>query len=146
VPDEDVSSDNLLRQFADVEHEIRDLKERLTLLNAQRARLEAILLDQWQEGGVQKTTVDGLTIYIRRDLWAKCENGEVLTGTDLDHSVTTKVDTHKLSAAVREILRVYEGGTMEGASPEAILRRHFGDDVADAIQISENYSLRSLKA
>jgi hypothetical protein len=143
--DEVVSNkDSLLRQFADCEHEIRDLKERLAILQATRARLEAVLLDQWEESGVQRTTVDGLTIYIRRDLWAKCENADVLAGTELDHSITTKADTHKLSAAVREIIRAY--ASMEGMHPTEILRQHFGDEVAAAITITENYQLRSLKA
>lgn len=140
-----MSEDSLLRQFADVEHELRDLKERTEILKAKRARLEMILLDAWNEDGVQRTTVDGLTVYIRRDIWARCENPDAIAGTDLDHSITRKADTHKLSAAVREIIRCY-AETMEGATPQEIIRQHFGDEVAAAIVVTENFQLRSTKA
>lgn len=100
--------DKTLKEFVELETERRELKDRLKKVKAKQSKLEEELLEKFQESGVQSLNIDGLTVYLRRQLWAyppsenKEEFYQILKDTGYGDFVRETVNTHSLSALFRE--------------------------------------------
>jgi hypothetical protein len=121
-------------RFVEVSREIKDLEDRLKALKSQRDELQEGLLEQFSSAGVSSVRVDGLTVSLRREVWATCKESNyeracaALTAAGLSEFVQPRFNAHTLSAYVRELDR--------DGKP---LPKEFDG----AIEVSERFSLRA---
>jgi len=74
------------------------------------AALETELLEAFAEAGVPRLTIDGRTVYVHRQLWAKREEGvdmaqacKALVSAGFDQFVSESYNSNTLSAWMREM-------------------------------------------
>lgn len=67
-----------LKQFVALEHERREHEEKLKAIGEKISSLQAALLDQFADLGMQNANVDGLTVYVRTDRYVS-KKGEAST-------------------------------------------------------------------
>jgi hypothetical protein len=113
-----------VREYARLRAERGELEDRLAALKAKLEELEPLALDYFQEHGVDRLSLDGVTLYLRREVWAgKCEGVTADQAVDALHRfgfedfAQPRVNYQGLSALFRE--REREEG-IEGAVPEAL--------------------------
>ncbi len=58
-----------LGRFAQLEHERRELEDRLDAVKKEQAQLQEYILDDWANRGQKSANVDGLTIYVAQDFY-----------------------------------------------------------------------------
>jgi len=100
-----------LARFAALEHERRDLEERLDAIKKEEAGLQDTILEEWAERGQQSARVDGLTVYVARDFYCT-KRGEismeqlldVLRSSGLDRCIQVGYNASSLKAFVKEQL------------------------------------------
>jgi len=137
-----------LARFVEIEKARRELETRLEELKAERATLEEELLRQFQESGIDSMRVDGMTVYLKREIWAGAKDGDyeracrALREAGLDQYVQERFNTQSLSAYVREQARLLADDT---AGPDEILAV-LPEPLRDAISVTEKFSLRTRKA
>lgn len=126
-----------VKTFIELETRKRELKEELERLEAEKAEIEQSLLKHFEESGIQKVSMNGMTVYLHRQIWASAKEGNkealcnALKKSPLKDLVYITYNSNKLSAIVRE----YES---EGKSlPRSI---------ADLIEVTEQFSIRLRKS
>lgn len=113
----------------------RALEEEIDRIKFERRTLEERVMEQWAEAGVQHVRQQGMTVYLRRDVWAgiheefKTAAPYAFMRADLGHMLS--VNSQTLSAYVRELERKGE------EAPEEIAR---------LIRTTEQFSIRSRRA
>lgn len=85
----------------------REAEERIAEINEQIKECERLILRDLQEEGVDRITVDGKTVYVRREVWASSGGDtpalvQAFKEEGLDELVTETVSSQRLSAWVRE--------------------------------------------
>ena len=107
---------NPISRLVELDVRKRELEEELKGISEERAAIEEQLLDKWAEEGVQNMRVNGMTVYLHRQLWASVKPDEKSRAIDIFEANGMKdmlsVNTQTLSAWVRE--------QEEGGIPEAI--------------------------
>ena len=124
-----------LHEFVELEKERRKLEVQLKSLKARKAKLEEHLLTEFEQAGVQNMRVDGMTVYVHRQTWANhAGNPDALVAAmraaGMGEMVKTSVNTHTLSAWVRELHSIDE---------------NIPTPIAPHISVSEKFSLRTNK-
>ena len=66
----------LVKQFAELKRQEADLRGQLETVEKARKLLEQQVIDAYAEAGVQKLTVDGATVYLRRDVYPSYPQGK----------------------------------------------------------------------
>jgi hypothetical protein len=101
-----------LCEWAALNQEKRQLETRLTQIKARQEALTAPILEYFIEGRQQRTTVDGETLYLAKETWAKAAPGcqETLNAWLTAHGLAdfimpARANTNTLSAYVRELRR-----------------------------------------
>lgn len=95
-------------RFTEIEHERRTLEDRLKVLKKEKAKLEPQILADFEAGKVQNSRVNGLLIYLHRQLWASAKDGDraracaALKAAGLGDYVEEGFNSSSLSAWVRE--------------------------------------------
>jgi len=125
-----------LKEFAELEEEKAQLKNRLNEIDRREEVLADVLKDGMIDAGIKSINIAGRTIFIRTDIWAKIlTSKEELVGalkeSDLGEYVSIGVNHQSMSAYVRNQLE------SEEPFPDP-LKKHLGH--------SEVHSLRSKKA
>ncbi len=99
-----------LRTYARLDKEKRGLEDRLKKLKVQIEETSHAVLDHFQKLGIDRVTVEGVTIYVRRELWAGREQDvsvdqacTALKDAGLSEYAHERVNTQSLSAYVREL-------------------------------------------
>lgn len=137
----------LVKQFITLEQKRRKKEDDLEEIKKELASLEQDLLLRFERAGTQKMTVNGHTVFIHRQLWAKAKGEPWLTvqalkDADLGELVEEKFNTHRLSAYVREQVGQAPPGSVLGVDDIiALLPKPLQGTVA----VSEKFSLRSKK-
>ena len=67
---------NKLQELLRLDAEAADLGEKLKAIAEGRAKLEAVLLEQFADDGINKVTVTGRTVFIKRDVFPKFVEGK----------------------------------------------------------------------
>lgn len=110
---------------------IKDAKRVLGELDDVRAALEEQLLEQFAEAGVSSVKVNGHSVGMRRDVYAKIIDPErlhdALRAAGFGDLIQPKVDSTKLSALVRE----FDRGEVECPA-----------ELAEVVTASEKFSIR----
>lgn len=117
-----------VKRFAALSKRKGDVEGELDSIKGQLAALEATLLEDFGTHGVQNLSVDGMTVYLMTQTWAKAPDidklGSQLSEADAAFLIQRKVNTQTLSAWVRE-------------------RKKMGEAIPDSIEVSENMSIRA---
>jgi hypothetical protein len=99
-----------VRAYAGILQEIRTLEDRLKQLKTARDNLEQQIYDYFAEIGVPNLTIDGETLYLKRELWAGCEEGTnqeqactALRKSGLGDYASERMNSQGFSALIREI-------------------------------------------
>lgn len=112
-----------------------ELEGQLDQIKYERKVLEERLMEQWAEAGVQHVRQNGMTVYLRRDVWAgidaeyKTSAPYAFMRADLGHMLS--VNSQTLSAYVRELERKGE------EAPE---------DIRQLIRTTEQFSIRTRRS
>lgn len=69
-------TDLLLEELVNIDRTRKELKSDLDKLNSERAIIEAKILDTWEQTGTSQQKVDGSTIYLHGQKWAKPKDGD----------------------------------------------------------------------
>jgi len=99
----------LLKQKNELEAELKSVKGKMS-------DIEDDILDYFAENGVDQIRVDGVTLYPRSQLWASAKTEtemKILAEHGHQDLVEEKVNTHRLSALIREMLQETENKTLE---------------------------------
>ncbi len=108
----------LARRFAQATREKRQAQELIRVLDAELTELQGRLLGSagepglMRKAGVSRITVDGMTVHVRRELWARAAPGReeeacrALAECGLGVYASPAVRTSSLSAFVREVVGV----------------------------------------
>lgn len=106
-------------------------------IKAQADELEKKLIEAFSEEGMQRATVEGQTIYLRRDLYAQKKPGveasdleAALVKSGLDHFIKPAVNMQSLSAYLRDLDKT---------------ETELPDDLAAVVQGFEKFSVRVTK-
>lgn len=130
---------NAISRLIEIDTQKRALEDQLKDLNAERSALEAELLDQWAEEGVQHVRQNGMTVYLHRQLWASVKPEErpravqAFEAAGLEDMLS--VNTQTLSAWWRERADVEE--QEEGGIPETI---------KELVNVEERYAIRTRRS
>lgn len=121
----------LASKMVRIDAAIKAAAAELDRLKANRAEVEETLLEQFAAAGVSSLKVDGKTVSLRRDLYARILDADrlhdELTAAGYGDLIEAKVNSARLSALVRE----FDRG--EAECPGAL---------ADVVTASERYSIR----
>lgn len=120
--------------------EIKDLKSKTKKLEDETAEIEAELLPQFKESGMDRMTIQGRTVWLDRKVWASAGGDmprlvDAMKAAGLEDMVGETVNGNTLSSWVREF---DPEGTM---SPEEIVG-NLPPEVKDAITVSEVFKLQ----
>jgi len=102
-----------LKEFAELEGEKAEIKNRL---NEITRRLEVIgpeLLDDMIDDGIQNINISGRAVHIRKDIWAKVESTKeqvvkALKESGLEEYVTVGFNHHSISSYIRHQVEAEE--------------------------------------
>lgn len=105
-----------LREYADLRTEIKELEAKVKELRKTAENIEGQLLNDFANEGVQRMTVDGKTLYLRREVWARrhtdvdsTDMAQALMGSErFADLVSPSVNMQSLSARVREYVQEEE--------------------------------------
>jgi hypothetical protein len=102
----------MLREFAALAREKSTVKDRLDEIERRMTELQEPLKEHFVNGGMQNARVDGMTCYIRRQLWAKLKEGHdmdeavaAMKGNGMGEFVREAFNVHTLSSHARELAR-----------------------------------------
>lgn len=124
-----------LREFVRLNNYRRELDEKLTVVKSQIAGLEVVIRDDMETSGIQSFNVDGLTVYLHRQLWASAKDLEALAQfADTAEFVRPRVLAQTISAYVRELPVDDEGMPV------------LPKQIKDAVNVTEKFSVRTRKA
>lgn len=127
-----------LRDFVRIKRRIAELDSQLRSAKDEADRLQESLLEEYAQEGIPSITIDGMTVYMHRSIWASPAEGisndrfvGTLKSVGLDHFVKETYSSQTLSAYVRELMKEEE------SLPE---------ELEEAIRVTEKYSLRTRRA
>lgn len=99
----------LLRRYTELANELRTCSERAESLEAEIKPLQEALLEAYAENGLQRATLNGLTVFVRHDFFASKKAGvsteslcETLVKCGCEYLVKTGYNANSLRAKVRE--------------------------------------------
>lgn len=135
-----------LARFVELQKEKRELDDALKNVKRQLDELEPLLLEQMTEEGIQSVKVNGLTLYLKRQLWAGAADGnydaacDALIAEGLAEFVQRRFNTNTVSAYVRELEKAFadNGGSFEEFRLPGALD--------GAISVAEKFTIGSRKA
>lgn len=125
---------DLLKRIVRLKKERDAAEAKLAKVKAQIDEQEPAVLEWFQSNGIGSIKVDGITVHIRRELWASVgENGvdflrDALDAAGIDSStvIAERANTQTLSAVIRE----FEHD-----------ERPIPNSLAQAVKISEKFKL-----
>jgi hypothetical protein len=128
---------NKVKRYVELADRKKRLQEELDAVSAEARPLEKEIIQEFEQTGVHSVKVDGATVFLYRQLWAKAKEGnydracEALAGAGLGSFVERRFNTHSISAYVRE---------------QEACGQDIPASIRDALEISETYSVRTRKA
>jgi hypothetical protein len=99
----------LERQMVAVKTKIEETETKLDALKAERDKLEEQILEQWMPNGLNQVKIDGRTVYLRTDRYAKVEDRaaaiRLLKRSRHGRNIVQEGYNHNtLSAVVRQLI------------------------------------------
>jgi len=104
------ASDKQLQRYVELAIQRRELEQQLKEIKAAMADLEEPVLSYFEEKGIDRVTINGITLYPRRELWAAMAEGmdqekvcQALIAAGLEEYVGLRFNTTSLSAFLRDL-------------------------------------------
>jgi hypothetical protein len=143
---------DLVRRYITLDRTRKEHEAEVTGLMTALADLERELLPRFESAGLQRMTVDGVTVYIHHQLWAKALGGnmpaavEALKACELAGMVEERFNSQTLSSYIREKAKEFAAQYEHGAplAPHEILAR-LPAPLAAAIEVTEKVNIRTRK-
>jgi len=109
---EAISAENdSLARFVALDHERRQVEDRLDAIKKEQTALQERVLDEWADRGQQSAKVDGLTVYVAHEFYCSKRGEisteqliEILKSSGLDRCVQVGYNASSLKAFVKEQL------------------------------------------
>ena len=143
-------STEILRQFVENERLRAHLKSELEAANAEKARLEPMIVQIFSEEGVQSQKLkmaDGSmpTVHLRRELWAGHQgNAQALCDALKDGGYASQVkenfNTQSLSSLVRELATEFHQTEIGKLSVEQIMEA-VPENIRACLKVSEMFKI-----
>ncbi len=140
-----------LKEFVALEKEKADLKARGKTVQARLDDLDESLTRQFLEDGIQSTSVDGRTVYLRRDIFVSAHGDKeavvgALKASDLSQYVKEEYNAKSLTAFVREmVLAAEEKARIDGGVLDD-LATAVPPQLAATLKISTVFSVSSRRS
>lgn len=133
-----------LTKYARLDRELRAAENKVKKLKAQRTDVEARVLEYFQKTGVDSFKIGGITIYLRRQLWASTIGdpetvANAFKSNGLGHMVAPKVNTQTLSSWVREQEKDNDCNSVDE------IMTFIPPDIAEVIKVSEVFKIQTRK-
>lgn len=117
-----------LKKFVSLTKQKKSMEEELKDIQSELDRLESLLISFFEEQGIQKISVDGRTVYIRRQLWMKQNEGtdkqaacNALKQAGLEDFVKENFNVQTISSYAREL-------DQQGEKIPTSLKKYFNVD------------------
>ena len=115
---------SIIKELVTLDKEKAELDSRLDEIKQRRADIATVVEDMMIDAGIDKITIDGRTVHIASQIWAKVESTKeqvinALKEAGLEEYITVGYNSQSLSAYVRNELEANQ------ELPEA-LRGHLG--------------------
>lgn len=127
-----------VREYIRLRREQKQREAAAAAVKEEADLLEQTLLEDFATDSVQNMSIDGTTVYLSRQLWARVQDGvdkqQVIDGlreTGLGHFVTESFNTLTLSSWVRDLEREDE---------------ELPDELKDLITTTEKFALKTRRA
>ena len=140
---------DLVNEFIELDRKRKALEGDVEEVKEKLAELEPQIMQRFENAGMRSMkSTSGVTIYIRRELWAGAAQGsevlllESLKQVGLGDMVKEKVNTQTLSAYIREVEKNEFGGNE--VEPEKIVQA-LPPGLQTSVAITEKFSLRTRK-
>jgi hypothetical protein len=133
-----------MRKYARLIKDLRTVEARVRALKKDIDQLEPTIREQFTEAGVQRMNVDGVTLYVRRQLWAYPGEGgqeaacRALRRAHHGDMVREAYNVNTLSAWVRE--RAKAAG-LEDAPLADIIRKAVPKSLQAVLNITEKVTI-----
>lgn len=141
---------DLVNEFIDLDTKRKTLEGDVDKLKERMAELEPQIMERFENAGMQSMkSKQGVTVFIRRELWAGAADGaevlllETLKSIGLGDMVKEKCNTQTLSAYIREQEKEHFG--QAAAKPEELIKV-LPEPLQAAVAVTEKFSLRTRKS
>lgn len=99
---------NAVKRYAKLFADKKEAERTLKIATEGMAELESTLIDYFQKHGIDRQSIEGVTVHLRRELWAGHEGDGpaacvALVGEHLAEYAQPRINTQSLSAYVREL-------------------------------------------
>lgn len=134
-----------LKRYITIVQKIKGHEGAIGELKEKKAQLENALMKNMIDGGIQRCSLDGHTVYIKRELWAGAGEAGMpalvaaLKAAGLGDLVSESAGAQKLSAWVRE----HDPDKKD--PPEVVISR-LPEAIRPVVKVSEKYGLHVVKA
>lgn len=100
----------VMQDFVDAARAIKEYEALIKIQEERKAVAEKKLMEQMTDAGVQRIAVDGVTVYIHKQIFASKAAGisdeqaaDALRATGLDDMIKPKFNANTMSAYIREL-------------------------------------------
>jgi hypothetical protein len=143
----------LLQKFIKLDRIIKQKEGDLESLKEERIPLERELISRFESAGLASMkSVGGVTVYVRRDIWASNANPAdhqhfiecIKALSEMANLVHETVNAQTLSAVVREHAKSVLGESLATATPEEIAAT-LPEVLRGVVKVTDKFSLRTRK-
>ena len=137
-----------LKDFTKLTKRKREVEAELRVIKDDLKAQEAVLRDQFAEDGIKSTNIDGMTVYVHRQWWARPLDDKQLSIAALNRHpiwrdfVEQTFNVMTVSARVRELTEEVADEHPDW-SDEQILKKGVPAGIRDHLFIEREYKIRA---
>jgi len=99
-----------LKRFVELKNKLKDFEAITDTLKDEVKVLEAAIVEDFATAGIDKITINGQTIFIQKQIWAKVEDKQkaidMLKASEYyNHYIYETYDVQQISAVIREYIK-----------------------------------------
>ena len=99
-----------LKRFVELKNKVKEFEAVTDTLKDELKTLEAAIIEDFATTGIDKITINGQTIFIQKQIWAKVEDKQkaidMLKASEYyNHYVYETYNTQQISAVIREYIK-----------------------------------------
>ena len=125
----------LIKEYIEIKTKLKEHTTEADRYKAIALELEDKIIEEFNQDGINRITVEGKTVYISKTIWPKIVDKQkaidILKASEYSHYVSESYNTKQLAALLRELVED------EGKLP---------DSFAGYIEISEVFKPKMIKA
>jgi len=125
----------LIKKYIEIKTHLKHHSSEADKFKAQAIELEEQIIEEFNQDGINRITVDGKTVYVSKTIWPKIIDKQkaidILKASEYSHYISESYNTKQLASLLRELVEE------EGKLP---------DSFAGYIEISEVYKPKMINA